>query len=289
MNATQDYTRSIIVAMALKARVHPYSADPTIAWDHIKVHQTVNEVQLLKPDDPKPPGHTRFVCISDTHNRTDTLKIPDGDVLLHAGDFSDTGQPRDIEKFGHFLTNLPHQHKVVIAGNHDLTFDTQNYDELYKDFRHPKKFDSIQLKASIRSLPNVTYLEDSGTTINGIKIWGSPWQPEFCDWAFNLPRGEKCLEKWDLIPEGTDIVMTHGPPVGHGDLCFHGVRAGCVDLLGTLQNRVKPKYHIFGHIHEGYGTTTDGTTVFVNCSVCTYNYKPLNSPVVFDLPNSLSQ
>lgn len=130
---------------------------------------------------------------SDTHNRTDTLKIPDGDVLLHAGDFSDTGQPRDIEKFGHFLTNLPHQHKVhllgcvhhvgitwsypqvVIAGNHDLTFDTQNYDELYKQFRHPKKFDSIQLKASIRSLPNVTYLEDSGTTINGIKIWGSPW------------------------------------------------------------------------------------------------------------------
>lgn len=273
----------------LHARVQPYTADPTYAWDRIKVRQTVKQVQLLKPDDPKPPGHTRFVCISDTHNRTNGLKIPAGDVLLHAGDFSDIGQPKDIEKFGLFLSDLPHQHKVVIAGNHDLTFDTKNYGILWKRFRHPKQFDSQQLKDSIISLPNVIYLEDSGTVINGIKIWGSPWQPEFCDWAFNLPRGEACLAKWDLIPEGTDILITHGPPVGHGDLLFNGGRAGCVDLLDTIQKRVKPKYHVFGHIHEGYGTTTDGTTTFINCSVCTYNYKPLNSPIIFDLPNSVSQ
>lgn len=76
-------------------------------------------------------------------------------------------------------------------------------------------------------------------------------QPEFCNWAFNVPRGKPCLEKWDAIPEDTDILITHTPPVGHGDLCCTGVRAGCVELLNTVQTRVKPKYHLFGHIHEG--------------------------------------
>lgn len=54
-----------------------------------------------------------------------------------------------------------------------------------------------------------------------------------------------------MIPSDTDILVTHTPPVGHGDLCCSGVRAGCVELLSTVQNRVKPKYHVFGHIHEG--------------------------------------
>lgn len=66
-----------------------------------------------------------------------------------------------------------------------------------------------------------------------------------------MPRGEACLSKWDMIPSDTDILVTHTPPVGHGDLCCTGVRAGCVELLSTVQNRVKPKYHVFGHIHEG--------------------------------------
>lgn len=76
-------------------------------------------------------------------------------------------------------------------------------------------------------------------------------QPEFCKWAFNLPRGEACLRKWDTIPDDTDILVTHTPPIGHGDLCCTGVRAGCVELLSTVQQRVRPKYHIFGHVHEG--------------------------------------
>lgn len=76
-------------------------------------------------------------------------------------------------------------------------------------------------------------------------------QPEFHNWAFNLPRGKSCLEKWDLIPNDTDILITHTPPIGHGDFCYSGVRAGCVELLTTVQERVKPRYHIFGHIHEG--------------------------------------
>lgn len=76
-------------------------------------------------------------------------------------------------------------------------------------------------------------------------------QPEYLSWAFNLPRGESCLQKWNLIPDDTDVLITHSPPLGYGDLCHTGIRAGCVELLSTIQQRVKPKYHIFGHIHEG--------------------------------------
>ena len=76
-------------------------------------------------------------------------------------------------------------------------------------------------------------------------------QPEFFDWAFNLERGAEILKKWEKIPPGIDILLSHSPPVGHGDFCVSGVRAGCVELLSTVQRRVKPKYHVFGHIHEG--------------------------------------
>ena len=100
-------------------------------------------------------------------------------------------------------------------------------------------------------LTNCIYLQDSGTRLYGIKIYGTPWQPKFCDWAFNLKRGQELMQKWDMIPDDTDILITHTPPVGYGDLCASGVRAGCVDLLTSVQKRIRPKYHIYGHIHEG--------------------------------------
>ncbi|KAL5475502.1 hypothetical protein EMCRGX_G025324 [Ephydatia muelleri] len=272
----------------LRARVDPCSDDPNVAWDRMKERQVVRAVTLVSPGSRKPEGHTRFVCISDTHKHASTLpRIPDGDVLLHTGDFTKFGNPEDIENFRHLLAGASHLHKVLIAGNHDLVFDVQNYDTLHKKFGRGQKNDPHALKDMIVSLPRVTYLEDSGTVINGIKIWGTPWVPVFCNSAFNIPRGAPCLAKWDLIPEGTDVLMTHGPPVGHGDLCKSGIRAGCVDLLATVQDRVKPKYHVFGHIHEGYGATTDGHTIFVNCAICNLRYKPVNKPIIFDLPNCL--
>jgi len=196
------------------------------------------------------------------------------------------GLPKDIKSFSDFLGRLPHPHKVVIAGNHDLTFDEANYDDLWKRFRHSEKYDT---KATKDLLQNCIYLEDAQVEILGFKIWGSPWQPEFCDWAFNLPRGEKLEDKWNLIPEDIDILITHGPPLGHGDLCTHGGRVGCVHLLDAVEHRIKPKYHIFGHIHEGYGCTTNGVTTFINASTCNYSYNrnALNPAVVFDLPNKV--
>ena len=101
--------------------------------------------------------------------------------------------------------------------------------------------------------------------------------------AFNLPRGPPCREKWQLIPEDTDVLLTHGPPLGHGDLCSSGMRAGCIDLLHEVQTRVRPAVHAFGHIHEGAGVTTDGATIYVNASTCNLQYRPINPAVVLDI------
>jgi uncharacterized protein YbbK (DUF523 family) len=110
----------------------------------------------------------------------------------------------------------------------------------------------------------------------------TPWQPEFCNWAFNLPRGQQLLDKWRRIPDDTDVLVSHTPPFGRGDQVGH-TRVGCEDLLREVQGRVKPTLHVFGHVHEGYGRSSDGVTTFVNASACTHDYSPVNPPFVFDL------
>lgn len=125
-------------------------------------------------------------------------------------------------------------------------------------------------------------MEDSGIELYGLKFYGTPHQPEFCHWAFNLKRGQEILDKWNLIPSDTDILITHTPPIGFNDLCCSGVRAGCVELLSTIQKRVKPMYNIFGHVHESYGVSSDGKVVYINASTCNIQYLPNNPPIVFD-------
>ncbi|KAL5475503.1 hypothetical protein EMCRGX_G025325 [Ephydatia muelleri] len=146
----------------------------------MKERQVVRAVTLVLPSSRKPEGHTRFVCISDTHGHTSTLpRIPDGDVLVHTGDFTKFSHSEDIEHFRSFLAETSHPHKVLIAGNHDWAFDLKNFDELHRKYSRRPKPDPHVLKDMIVSLPRVTYLEDSGTVINGIKIWGTPWVPLF--------------------------------------------------------------------------------------------------------------
>ncbi|KAK3782991.1 hypothetical protein RRG08_058050 [Elysia crispata] len=266
---------------------------PTQAWEKLKVKQVVDKVQPLDPSTEITDDKIRFVFLSDTHSQVENLTgfVPPGDVLIHAGDFTQIGLPSAIQKFDTFLGSLPHKRKVIIAGNHDLTLDMDmvknRRDHLRNHFQiQEQKFEAVleelQVSSSRELLKSCIYLLDSSITICGIKIHGSPWQPFFGDWGFNLPRGEACLEKWDKIPDDTDILVTHGPPIGHGDHCFDGQRAGCVELLTTIQTRVKPRYHLFGHIHEAYGMTTDGHTTFINGSNCTLRYKPHNAPIVFD-------
>ncbi|XP_071941910.1 metallophosphoesterase MPPED2-like [Antedon mediterranea] len=273
-----------------KIEVHPDTANPDKVWDRLKVKQTFKTVTPMDPSTPKPEGYTRFVCISDTHSRQSHMPpIPQGDVLLHAGDFTNIGMPKEVVAFNDFLGSLPHKHKIVIAGNHEVTFDKKMMDEgtsqVFMGFStalQQLKKDDYEDISSL--LTNCTYLQDTETTVCGFRIYGSPWQPEFYDWGFNLPRGQACLDKWEKIPEGIDILMTHGPPLGHGDVTSGNNRTGCVELLNTVQKRIKPKYHVFGHIHESYGMTTDGVTTYINACTCTLRYAPVNAPIVFDLP-----
>ena len=129
------------------------------------------------------------------------------------------------------------------------------------------------------------YLEDSAVVVENFLLWGSPWSPEFCDWGFNLRRGPECAAAWRRIPGEVDVLLTHGPALGHGDRCSSGHRAGCEDLLAQVQARLLGcKLHACGHVHEGYGVTTDGRTLYANASSCTHQYRPTNAPIVLDLP-----
>jgi predicted phosphohydrolase len=211
----------------------------------------------------KPGQRMRLVCISDTHFPPHALQIPEGDVLIVAGDVCGHSTLAEISVFDAFLGSLPHPHKLLIAGNHDWPFS-----------RVPEK--------AIALLRHTTYLKDSGIEIGGIKFWGSPWQPFFCNWAFNLPRGAPLAKVWAKIPGGTDVLITHGPPFGILDQVPSGEHVGCEELLKALQ-RVRPKVHIFGHIHEGYGVLKQDGITFANASVCDGRYRPINAPIVIDL------
>jgi len=234
--------------------------------------------------DVKPEGWTRFVCFSDTHGREGQIPenhLVPADILLHAGDFTDTGAPGQVARFSEWLQAYPAQHKVVIAGNHDVTFHEEFYEARGKNrFHRNRPFDCSKAKAS---LTGCTYLEDSATDVCGYHIYGSPWQPEFCDWAFNLPRGEESRKHWDAIPQSVDILMTHGPPHGIGDWTDSNLHAGCEELLAAIRRRAISA-NVVGHIHEGYGCRVDGATLFINASSCTLQMRPSNPPIVFDAP-----
>lgn len=265
------------------------TGNPSKAWERIRVHQRYYQCDPFPPSTPISEDKIRFVCISDTHGKIEGSKLhmPPGDVLLHAGDFTQKGHMKEIEKFNSYLGALPYKVKVVIAGNHDLTFDDNITEASLRTFGVQKStvesyLSERGLKSVKQMLTSAIYLEDSLVTVCGINIYGAPWQPVFCDWGFNLKRGEDILKKWQTIPTDIDILMTHGPPVGHGDLTGGNNNVGCVELLNTVQKRVKPKFHVFGHIHEGYGVTSDRYTTFINASTCTRRYLPTNAPIVFD-------
>jgi predicted phosphodiesterase len=207
-------------------------------------------------------GTLRLVCLSDTHNLHGRVDVPDGDVLLHAGDFTARGTVREVEAFGAFLARLPHREKIVIAGNHDFLFQ-----------RDPERARAL--------LGDVTYLEDSLARIGSLTVWGSPWQPWFHDWAFNLPRGTPLAEKWALVPESVGVLVTHGPPLGVLDTTFDGSRVGCEELARALQ-RIRPRMHLFGHIHEAYGTERADGILSVNACACDLRYRAAHPPVVVD-------
>lgn len=210
----------------------------------------------------------KIVCIADTHNKHKQLNLDefsDCDMIIHAGDVSSMGYEHEIDNFHKWYSNLNFKYKVFIAGNHDFYY-----------------CDALQSYIKEKMPDNIIYINEELKEVEGIKIWGSPITPVFCNWAFMRDRGIEIKRHWDLIPKGTDILITHGPPNKILDFA-HGVFTGCEELAIRIKE-IKPKYHIFGHIHEGYGIRKKpyGTT-HINASVVNARYELVNKPIVIEI------
>lgn len=221
----------------------------------------------------------RITFISDTHTKHSqvTSSLPGGDVLIHAGDISSRGYRHEIQDFIKWFSGIDnYKYKIFIAGNHDWGFQTE-----------PKATEHLlELNPGSEYLQDDLFLIGSDTEDyeNMVKVWGTPWQPEFYNWAFNLPRQGWELEvHWNQIPEDTEILITHGPPWGHLDTVKSNPtnNIGC-ELLRKRVDTIKPKIHVFGHIHTGYGYKFDGTTHFFNASVLDEQYLYTQKPMTVD-------
>jgi predicted phosphodiesterase len=198
----------------------------------------------------------RLVITSDTHGRHSLISdVPDGDVFVHAGDFMNSGLfPEEIHSFNGWLDKQRILLRVVCGGNHDRLFQSM------PGFAR-------------QCLTNAVYLENTGVTIDGVSFWGSPYTPEFLNWAFMYRRAPEANQYWDQIPDGLDVLITHGPPQGILDQAIPGgAHLGCVELLEAIQAK-KPKVHIFGHIHGGAGTFTKEDTRFINAAYLNERYQ----------------
>lgn len=231
----------------------------------------------------------RIVFLSDTHLQHAGIEVPPGDLLIHSGDALLNGNQLELFKFNSWFRDLPHAKKIFVPGNHDVIFEKDWY-----------------LASSLMD-SSITILHDKMTEVLGLKIYGAGWTPAFYNWAFNLRRGEEIAEKWKMIPEGLDILVTHGPPWGILDdilvrksrwgvedgayddgsygypdqMPLQKKNVGCEELAKRVKI-VKPKCHVFGHIHVGYGAKEEDGTLYVNAAVCDSSYSPTQKPIVVD-------
>jgi predicted phosphohydrolase len=228
--------------------------------------------------------------ISDTHTKHDkiTADLPGGDLLIHAGDFMGAGySPSEATQFFRWFDEIDrYDTKVFIAGNHDRIM----------------QIGSDQIAGKLTGYKTIEYLQDEELVLYGdgpngdlpeenIRIYGSPWQPEFCNWAFNLPRnGDALKSKWDAIPENTDILITHGPAFGILDVPGYAppIHVGC-ELLRYRIDEIRPKIHVFGHIHGSAGYYFNGHTHFINASVLNEQYQYANKPLTVTWDSDTNQ
>ncbi len=226
-----------------------------------------------------------ITAVSDLHGKFPTLS--GGDLLILAGDFTAADKVQQWMEFFEWVKAQNYRQKVIIGGNHDgfleRCISSQEAREMLIDAQE-----------------GFEYLCDTGIEFEGLKIWGSPWTPRFCNWHFMLTRGERLKEKWALIPDDTDILVTHGPTFGMLDKNKEGRRCGCLDLGIRVDDLKQLKLHVFGHIHEGYGTCyaseyTPGCAMEVllpgydksifrgplsiNAAYMDENYNPTNKPI----------
>jgi predicted phosphodiesterase len=217
----------------------------------------------------------RILAISDTHNKH--LQIPSRfiensdnsvDTIVHAGDVSSRGYKGEIIDFLKWYNELNFKNKILIAGNHDFYFEEGKPEDI---------------AAMLAEYPNITYLNDSGVEIDGVKFWGSPVQPWFYNWAFNR-KGTDICKHWDLIPNDTHVLLTHGPVKGYLDMTQQGESVGCPYLLEKISQMSNLKLLVSGHIHEAYGMIDfpDGG-IFLNASVLNLRYEMVNLPIQVEI------
>ena len=234
----------------------------------------------------------QIIAISDTHGKHRDVELPRGDVLVHAGDFTVGGEKSATLDFVNWFSVQPFEHKLFIAGNHDLWAESHE-EEL----------------TSYANEQGVHYLCNSAVEIAGLTFWGSPQTPRFMDWAFMYSPGGEAESQWNQVPESVDVLVTHGPPKGILDGLYvapdpglnssgdfgagvtNAVKSspysrlqsvGC-DALAKRIMQVKPRLHLFGHIHEAFGSMNVGRTQFVNASVMDRHYKLANPPHHLDV------
>ena len=211
----------------------------------------------------------KIVLISDTH--TARPELPEGDILIHAGDWTMDGHLIELKGQMKWIETLRERYTAVIgiAGNHDFCLEDHRVDQA-----------RMMLEDA-----GVTYLQDQSLFLGGLNFYGSPWQPWFGGWAFNAMRGADIKQYWDKIPQNTDVLITHGPPKGVLDKTpahYGNQNVGCEELAFAV-DRIRPKLHVFGHIHNGYGMEVDKGVQFVNASIMNESYKPVNVPIAVEV------
>lgn len=217
--------------------------------------------------------------ISDTHGLHNDLEkkfeLPNADILIHCGDVSNVGYEHDVRNFLEWFGNLrQYPYKIFIAGNHDFLFENNKLivQELISE---------TQEKYSKNG--EIHYLEDSGVNIWGLNFWGIPVTKPFNNWAFNRPE-DKLQQHWENIPDNTDVLITHGPPYNILDFISNkNEHTGSESLKDNILNRIKPKIHCFGHIHNQYGATTIDNIKFINASNLNDNYRFANPPILLGI------
>ena len=171
--------------------------------------------------------------ISDTHHKHQYLNIPDTDMIICCGDFSHSKD--GFHDFLNWYANLPQKHKILVAGNHDGTAEEYGYEKTFK----------------ICKDLGVIYLQDTFVEIEGTKIYGSPWTVTYLDWHF-MDSDVNLAKKWEKIPDDINILITHGPEYGVLDFA-NTQHIGSVTLGDRLDQLKDLKFHLFGHVHVGFG------------------------------------
>ena len=218
----------------------------------------------------------KIVCLSDTHMLHNHIEVPDGDVLIHAGDMTNFGTIAEIYQVAEWMRTLPHKHKLIICGNHER--------EIYKSLGEKEAVKTMEALFS----GVAEFIHERTFEIDGIKFYGQSKTPEFFDWGWMYKGGQEALDIWARMPYDIDVLVAHGPPFTFADLCVDYQtkkykRVGCPEQLEVLK-KIKPKLLICGHIHYSQGIyLTDFGTTIVNASICTEEYKPENKPIVINI------